>query len=128
MNENICSVSFRVTKVIFCSGKAYYDLLKERKDKSLDSQVAIIRIEELAPFPYDRIEEELHKFSSATSYVWFQEEHQNMGAWFYFYPRFQLLSKAQIRYVGRGPSCVSAVGLSTVHKKEVSSLYAAVFS
>jgi 2-oxoglutarate dehydrogenase E1 component len=67
-----------VKKIIFCSGKTYYDLNKERKDNKLESQIAIVRIEQLCPFPFDEIRAELEKFKTA-KVCFAQEEHKNMG-------------------------------------------------
>lgn len=65
-------------KIIFCSGKTYYDLYKTRKDGKLESQVAIVRIEQLCPFPFDLIRAELEKYNNA-KLCFAQEEHKNMG-------------------------------------------------
>jgi 2-oxoglutarate dehydrogenase E1 component len=67
-----------VKKIIFCSGKTYYDLNKERKDNKLESQIAIVRIEQLCPFPFDEIRAELEKYKTA-KVCFAQEEHKNMG-------------------------------------------------
>uniref|UniRef100_A0A6M2DTF2 2-oxoglutarate dehydrogenase, mitochondrial n=1 Tax=Xenopsylla cheopis TaxID=163159 RepID=A0A6M2DTF2_XENCH len=76
-----------VKKLIFCSGKIYYDLTNARRDKKLDSSIAIARVEQISPFPYDLIKKECAKYSNATL-VWAQEEQKNMGAWTYVQPRF----------------------------------------
>lgn len=67
-----------VKKIIFCSGKTYYDLYKTRKDGKLDPQIAIVRIEQLCPFPFDLIRTELEKYKNA-KVCFAQEEHKNMG-------------------------------------------------
>lgn len=67
-----------VKKIIFCSGKTYYDLHKQRNTNNLESQIAIVRIEQLCPFPFDLIREELQKFKNA-KICFAQEEHKNMG-------------------------------------------------
>lgn len=67
-----------VKKIIFCSGKTYYDLYKERKQQNLESQIAIVRIEQLCPFPFDVIRLELEKYKNA-KICFAQEEHKNMG-------------------------------------------------
>jgi 2-oxoglutarate dehydrogenase E1 component len=67
-----------VRKIIFCSGKTYYDLFNERKNNKLDSQIAIVRIEQLCPFPFDLIRTELEKYKNA-KLCFAQEEHKNMG-------------------------------------------------
>ena len=67
-----------VKKIIFCSGKTYYDLFDERKKRQLESEIAIIRIEQLCPFPFDLIRAELEKYKNA-KVCFAQEEHKNMG-------------------------------------------------
>ena len=67
-----------VKKIIFCSGKTYYDLYKEREKNKLESQIAIVRIEQLCPFPFDLIRGELEKYKNA-KLCFAQEEHKNMG-------------------------------------------------
>jgi 2-oxoglutarate dehydrogenase E1 component len=79
-----------------CSGKVYYDLVKHRETKKIDD-VAIIRVEELSPFPYRALADELDKYRNADSYRWAQEEPQNAGAWDYVAPRFSRLS-APVRH------------------------------
>ncbi|XP_061936221.1 2-oxoglutarate dehydrogenase complex component E1 isoform X2 [Apis cerana] len=76
-----------VKRVLFCSGKIYYDLKKARAEKNLDDKVAIIRVEQISPFPYDLVKKEAVKYSNA-DLVWAQEEHKNQGAWTYIQPRF----------------------------------------
>ncbi|XP_043472208.1 2-oxoglutarate dehydrogenase, mitochondrial isoform X2 [Leptopilina heterotoma] len=76
-----------VKRVIFCSGKVYYDLKKSRSERGLDDKVAIARVEQISPFPYDLVKKEAEKYSSA-ELIWCQEEHKNQGAWNYVQPRF----------------------------------------
>ncbi|CAA9993310.1 unnamed protein product [Nesidiocoris tenuis] len=84
-----------VKKLIFCSGKVYYDLKKARADRNLESSIAICRVEQISPFPYDLIKDECAKYSNA-QLCWSQEEHKNQGAWSYVSPRFQTtLSKSR---------------------------------
>jgi 2-oxoglutarate dehydrogenase E1 component len=80
-----------------CSGKVYYDLVKHRETKKIDD-VAIIRVEELSPFPYRALADELDKYRNADSYRWAQEEPQNAGMWDYVAPRFSRLS-APVRHL-----------------------------
>ncbi|XP_071857855.1 oxoglutarate dehydrogenase Nc73EF isoform X3 [Bombus fervidus] len=76
-----------VKRIIFCSGKVYYDLKKARAEKKLDDKVAIVRVEQISPFPYDLVKKEAAKYANA-ELVWAQEEHKNQGAWTYIQPRF----------------------------------------
>ncbi|XP_013141239.1 PREDICTED: 2-oxoglutarate dehydrogenase, mitochondrial isoform X2 [Papilio polytes] len=87
-----------VRKLAFCSGRVYYDLLKERRERGLDKDIAIARVEQISPFPYDLIKAEVAKYPNA-QLVWSQEEHKNMGSWSYVEPRFRtmLQNHKQIR-------------------------------
>ncbi|XP_031841222.1 oxoglutarate dehydrogenase Nc73EF isoform X2 [Nomia melanderi] len=76
-----------VKRVVFCSGKVYYDLKKARAEKKLDDKVAIARVEQISPFPYDLVKKEAAKYPDA-ELIWAQEEHKNQGAWTYVQPRF----------------------------------------
>ncbi|XP_046421044.1 2-oxoglutarate dehydrogenase, mitochondrial isoform X2 [Neodiprion fabricii] len=76
-----------VKKLLFCSGKVYYDLTKARKEKQLEDTVSIARVEQISPFPYDLVKKEAEKYPNA-ELVWTQEEHKNQGAWTYVQPRF----------------------------------------
>ncbi|KAL0589809.1 hypothetical protein ABG067_002034 [Albugo candida] len=96
-----------VRRVIFCTGKVYYDLLQERQEKKIDS-VAMIRVEQIAPFPFDKVAEEAARYPNA-DIVWVQEEPQNMGCWTYVSPRIETALKKinnddrRPQYVGRKP-------------------------
>ncbi|CAG4937233.1 unnamed protein product [Colias eurytheme] len=84
----------KVRKVAFCSGRVYYDLLKERRDRGLEKDIAIVRLEQISPFPYDQLKSEIAKYPNA-QLVWSQEEHKNMGSWSYVEPRFRTLLRGQ---------------------------------
>ncbi|BFF97254.1 2-oxoglutarate dehydrogenase mitochondrial [Drosophila madeirensis] len=121
-----------VTKLIFCSGKVYYDLFKEREDHEQDETVAIVRIEQLCPFPYDLIMKELELYQSA-ELLWVQEEHKNQGAWSYVQPRFDtaLIKKENetrcISYVGRLPNSAPATGNKVQFMTEYKAIMTDVF-
>lgn len=70
----------------------YYDIITERRKADLDAKIAIARVEQLSPFPYDQIFEECKKYANA-EIIWAQEEHKNMGAWTFVQPRFNSLVK-----------------------------------
>ena len=118
--------SIRKVKTVFiCSGKLFYDLRKERSKRGRDD-IAIVRIEELAPFPHDIIKQELSKFNQATKYVWVQEEPQNQGAWSYVESRLRHLvgiPPRLISYVGQPPLAASAVGSYDLHNAAVAQLF-----
>lgn len=109
----------QVTRVLLCSGKVYFDLLQARRDHNL-TNVAIIRIEQLYPFPTEELEEQLKLYASATEVVWVQEEPKNQGAWYQCRHRFVecLLPEQSIRYAGRPRSASPAVGSLGIHNKQ----------
>ncbi|EEY57954.1 2-oxoglutarate dehydrogenase E1 component, putative [Phytophthora infestans T30-4] len=105
----------QVKKVYFCSGKFYYELAKERlaRCKNPDT-IALVRVEELAPFPFEQVAGELAKFDNAKKFVWVQEEPLNQGAWTYAQAHIEkLLGKKQhLEFIGRDSLAAPAVGLS----------------
>lgn len=98
-----------VKRLIFCSGKVYYELRKAREERGLDDSVAIARVEQLCPFPFDLVREEINKYPNA-ELAWAQEEHKNMGAWSFIQPRFHTVSKET--GLERPVRCVSIVSRS----------------
>ncbi|KAG9146630.1 hypothetical protein Leryth_014645 [Lithospermum erythrorhizon] len=116
-----------IKRLILCSGKVYYELNEERK-KTGRKDVAICRVEQLCPFPYDLIQRELKRYPNA-EVVWCQEEPMNMGAYNYITPRLGTAMKAlgrgnidDIKYSGRPPSAATATGFITAHVKEQTEL------
>jgi 2-oxoglutarate dehydrogenase E1 component len=109
----------KVKRVIFCSGKVYYDLLEQRR-KNKQTNVAIIRIEQLYPFPHQTLLELLKPYSRVTDFVWCQEEPQNQGAWYCSRHNFVEVIPAQatLRYAGRPASASPAVGYLSVHQQQ----------
>ncbi|KAG8135229.1 hypothetical protein E2320_008271 [Naja naja] len=105
-----------VNRVIFCTGKVYYDLVKERKNQDLEKAVAIIRLEQISPFPFDLLKEEIEKYAKA-ELVWCQEEHKNIGYYDYVKPRFRTIVNhtRPIWYVGREPAAAPATGNKNTH-------------
>ena len=91
-----------VTRVVLCSGKVYFDLLKARRDAKIDA-VAIVRLEQLYPFPSEEYEAILRKYANAREIVWCQEEPQNQGGWYQIRHRLQapLGPKDELLYAGR---------------------------
>lgn len=116
-----------VIRVCFVSGKLYYDLVKQRDAKGLQSKVALVRIEELNPFPAEQLEKELAKFSNAKDYYWVQEEPQNQGAYSYMKPRFDDILPTPLQYHGRAPLAAPATGISSVYKTEQKNVIDGVF-
>ncbi|XP_017126965.1 2-oxoglutarate dehydrogenase, mitochondrial [Drosophila elegans] len=121
-----------VKKLIFCSGKIYYDLFKERDDHEQVESVALVRVEQLCPFPYDLISQQLELYPKA-ELIWAQEEHKNMGGWFYVQPRFDtalLKNESETRcvsYHGRPPSSSPATGNKVQHYKEYKAIIKSIF-
>jgi 2-oxoglutarate dehydrogenase E1 component len=108
-----------VTRLLFCSGKIYYDLQAER-DKRKSTETTIIRVEQLYPFPAELLKSLLSGYPGAKDAVWVQEEAQNMGPGTFIAPRLGSLlpPSAPLRYAGRPPSASPATGNATVHKQE----------
>ncbi|BFZ03136.1 hypothetical protein BsWGS_06175 [Bradybaena similaris] len=118
-----------VKKVIFCTGKIYYEFVKERDSKQLNPDIAISRIEQLTPFPFDLVKKELEKYPKARV-CWAQEEHKNMGAYSYIEPRMRAVFRKlgvrkRLEYAGRYPSAAAATGNKQMHLMELGQLYEA---
>ncbi|XP_063782948.1 2-oxoadipate dehydrogenase complex component E1 isoform X2 [Pseudophryne corroboree] len=108
-----------VNTVIICSGKHYYALAKQKETLGQQGQkFAIIRIEELCPFPLESLQQEISKFSNAKDFVWSQEEPQNMGPWTFVAPRFEKQLGCKLRLVSRPALPAPAVGIMTLHKQQ----------
>ncbi len=105
------------TRIIFCSGKVFYDLVQER-EKRKDVISLIIRIEQLYPFPKEEILKVLETYPSIQKVLWVQEEQKNMGAWSYIQIKFLELLGKTIKYVGREESASPAAGSYTLHKEQ----------
>ena len=116
----------KVKRVVLCSGKVYYDLVAGREERKR-SDVAIVRIEQLYPFPHKALDTILKKFSAATQFVWCQDEPQNQGAWFYVghHINEQLKATQKLSYAGRPSSASSAVGYYDKHFAQQQELIAA---
>jgi 2-oxoglutarate dehydrogenase E1 component len=115
-----------VTRIVFCSGKVYFDLLKSRRDAKVDS-VAIVRIEQLYPFPSEEYEAILQKYPNALEIVWCQEEPQNQGGWYQIRHRLQskLGPKHELLYAGRAGAAAPATGISALHEQQQRNLVTA---
>ena len=117
----------KMRRVIFCSGKVYYDLLNYRAERKIDN-AAILRIEQLYPFAENKLREMLKPFAKSAKFVWCQEEPQNMGAWSFIEPRLRTAFCSEISYAGRDASASPAVGSLARHKREQAALVADAFS
>jgi 2-oxoglutarate dehydrogenase E1 component len=118
----------KVRRIIFCSGKVYFDLLERRRTDKLDD-VAIVRIEELYPFPIEDYHAVLDRYPKAGEIVWCQEEPQNQGAWYQIRHRLQapLDGKRTLHYAGREAGAAPATGLFAIHQHQQEALVAAAF-
>ena len=118
----------KVKRVIACSGKVYYDLVKKREEKGADD-VAIIRVEQLYPFPHKAFAAEIKKYAKATELVWCQDEPQNQGAWFFIQHNIHenMLEGQKLGYAGRAASASPAVGYSHLHQDQQKALLEAAF-
>jgi len=109
----------KITKVVLCCGKVYYDLLQKRRDDKLQ-QVAIVRIEQLYPFPKKALARELAKYPRAKKIVWCQEEPQNQGVWFSSQHNMEdcLQADQTLSYAGRGFAAAPAAGSAQLHAQQ----------
>ncbi|MBS9783534.1 MAG: 2-oxoglutarate dehydrogenase E1 component [Pasteurella sp.] len=109
----------QVKRVVLCSGKVYYDLLEQRR-KNEQNDVAIIRIEQLYPYPLEDVLKILKPYRHVKEYIWCQEEPQNQGAWYSSKHHFEesIPKKATLRYAGREASASPAAGSMTLHTQQ----------
>jgi 2-oxoglutarate dehydrogenase E1 component len=112
-----------VTRIVLCSGKVYFDLLKARREAKLD-KVVIVRLEQLYPFPSDEYDAVIRKYSNAREIVWCQEEPQNQGSWYQIRHRLQqpLSSKDELLYAGRAGAAAPATGIAALHEQQQKNL------
>jgi 2-oxoglutarate dehydrogenase E1 component len=116
-------VGDKVKRVIVCSGKVAYDLLRRRDEKKA-WDVAILRVEQLYPFPHKAFSAEMKRFPNATDVVWCQDEPQNQGAWFFVqhYIHENMLEGQRLGYAGRTASASPAVGYAHLHQEQQKAL------
>ncbi|XP_023283554.1 probable 2-oxoglutarate dehydrogenase E1 component DHKTD1, mitochondrial [Seriola lalandi dorsalis] len=117
-----------VQRVVLCSGKHYYALLKQREASAANQNTALIRVEELCPFPLEALQQELKKYPSAKEFIWSQEEPQNMGPWSFIAPRFEKQLACKLRLVSRPALPAPAVGIGTLHQQQQEAIITATFS
>ncbi len=120
------SIPDAVSRVLVCSGKVYYDLAA-RRDKEDTHDTALIRLEQLYPWPENPIKSVLGRYRKAHEWVWVQEESQNMGGWTFVEPRLRSMG-FPFEYVGRDASASPATGSHHVHGVEQAELVEAAFS
>jgi 2-oxoglutarate dehydrogenase E1 component len=119
----------KVRRVVFCSGKVYFDLLEARRADEM-RDVAIVRVEELYPFPTEGYAAALSRYRHATEVVWCQEEPQNQGAWYQIRHRLPepLTVKQELLYAGRPPAAAPATGIPQFHVAQQRGLVAAALT
>ena len=115
-----------VNRVIFCSGKVYYDLVAHRKEHEITG-TAIVRVEQLYPFHGEMVNAILGQFPNLSRYVWCQEEPKNMGAWTYVAPRLEETLGAWPVYAGRKAGSSPAAGSKAMHYREQKALLKSAF-
>ncbi|MFO1484914.1 MAG: 2-oxoglutarate dehydrogenase E1 component [Verrucomicrobiaceae bacterium] len=127
-DEHLLAPPERITRLILCSGKVYYDLLEFREEHKIKN-AAIIRIEQLYPLNYEMLKEIVAKYPRAQKkWIWCQEEPRNMGAHYYIRPRLEELSNHKLRYAGRERSSSPAAGSKAIHSLEQDKLVEDAFS
>ena len=130
-DEEVVANAEGVKTLVFCTGQIYYELLAERESRGL-KDVAFVRLEQIAPFAFDRVAEEAKKYPNA-EVVWAQQEPKNMGAYAYTMPRIMTATRdlnedeKRPRYVGRAVSAAPATGMGAVHKSEYDNILEGVF-
>ena len=107
----------RVERLLFCSGKVYYELAKHRRDQQRDD-VALLRVEQLYPFPAEAVRHQLDAYGHAERLLWVQEEPENMGAWRYVRLRFDSDLGVRLHGVSRDEGAAPATGSPTIHQEE----------
>ncbi len=128
--DDTTAVVKSVKKVVFCSGKIYYDLI-EGKEKADASDVAIVRMEQLYPFPAKQLGAIIEKYKGASDFVWAQEEPENMGAWAHvmrFFGKNIETKGVTLKYVGRAENASPATGFSKSHAEQQQNIIDAIVS
>lgn len=134
VDEGIAGKASELERVVFCTGKVYYDLLAERlKGSAGHKDVALVRLEQLSPFPWKQVEGEMKKYPKA-EFVWVQEEPVNMGAWSHVEARLRTVLRHvrdgpdHIRYIGRESAASTATGYAETHTREQAEIVEKTFS
>jgi 2-oxoglutarate dehydrogenase E1 component len=117
----------QIRRLIFCSGKVYYDLIKGRAAANQTDTTAIVRIEQLYPLHAEKLASIARRYPAVSRYVWCQEEPENMGAWNFLAPRIAGVVGSLIGYAGRPESASTAAGSLGVHKAQQAALVKQAF-
>jgi 2-oxoglutarate dehydrogenase E1 component len=119
----------KVRRIVFSSGKLYFDLLKARR-AAAQADVALVRLEQIYPVPSEDYEAVLRRYPNAREVVWCQEEPQNQGAWYQIRHQLDrpLAGKRELLYAGRAPAAAPATGISKFHDAEQAALIKAALT
>ena len=130
-DEKIRQNAENVKKLVFCTGQIYYELAAEREERGLDD-VAIVRLEQIAPFAFDRVAQQAARYPNA-EVIWAQQEPKNMGAYAYVMPRIMTATRElnqnekRARFVGRPVSAAPATGMGKIHQREYEDIMNGVY-
>jgi 2-oxoglutarate dehydrogenase E1 component len=113
----------KVTRVVFCTGKIYYDLLNEKNSLGV-KDIALVRVEQIYPLPKNEIVDVINKYTNALQILWVQEEPMNMGAWYFIRNE---VPEIPFEGIYRFPSGSPAVGLHELHQREQEEIIGKVF-
>ncbi len=127
--ESVQKKADKVKRLLACSGKVYYDLVKKRDERGSDD-VAIIRVEQLYPFPHKAFAAEIKRYPNLAEVVWCQDEPQNQGAWFFVQHQIHenMQEGQKLSYAGRPASASPAVGYAHLHQEQQKALVDAAFA
>lgn len=122
--------SQKVKRVILCSGQVYYDVLEARKQRECEDEVAIVRLEQLYPFPVAELNDVLASWPNCCEWIWLQEEPENQGAWRQIRHELAALkiNTPYWQYAGRPAVAAPATGYGRVHKQQIDEFLAAAFA
>ena len=127
-NPAVVKAAAKVKRIICCSGKVYYDLIRKREEMGV-KDVAVIRVEQLYPFPHKAFAAEVKRYPNASDMVWCQDEPQNQGAWFFVqhYIHENMRDGQRLGYAGRAASASPAVGYAHLHQEQQKALIEGAF-
>jgi 2-oxoglutarate dehydrogenase E1 component len=117
------AASAKVPRLIFCSGKIYYDL-QQRLASNERGDTALVRLEQFYPFPEDALRDLIARYKKVRDVLWVQEEPQNMGGWQFVRPRLEPLLKHALHYVGRPPAASPATGYPKIYRRQQEAIIA----
>jgi 2-oxoglutarate dehydrogenase E1 component len=104
-------------KIIFCSGKIYYELLARRRELKSNSAV-LVRIEQYYPLPKQQLEKVVNRYDGVKGFCWVQEEPENMGAWQFLRPQLEGLIGKSVGYIGRNTAASPAPGIPGIYRRQ----------